>query len=115
MPLPSVIYLYPLNTQVVEIDGLQDVIAQVYLNSATVSATLFDQRGVADPVLNEISMGYVAGTNGNYRGIVPESFSPPAWTGQASLSGYSLLLTADQAGVQAQFTIPVILRTRSQQ
>lgn len=113
--LPAVIYLYPDNTQVVNIVGLSDVVSGSYLNSATVTATLLDPRGNEDPVLNAISMGYLEATNGNYQGTVPFTFSPPAFTGKSSLGGYNLQITAVQAGIQAMWTVPVILQYRSQQ
>lgn len=112
--LPSVIYLYPNNTQVINIVGLTDVTTGEYLNSATVSATLFDPRGNADPVLNNIDMGYIAASNGNYQGTVSYQFSPPGFTGQ-SKGGYLLQITAQQSGIQAVYSIPAIIELRSQQ
>lgn len=112
--LPRVLFLYPNNTQVLNVVGLADVTTGSFLNSALVTAILFDQRGVPDTVLNGIVFGYLPASNGNYQGTVPASFSPPAFEGK-TLGGYSLQITADQAGVQAVFTIPVILSVRSQQ
>jgi hypothetical protein len=107
--LPPVIYLYPLNTQVVQITELQDQVTGQFLVNASVVATLFDRRGNPDPVFNGIAMSYVVGTDATYEGIVPAAFNPKIG------GGYTLVLTADQAGVQAQWTIPVIVQTRANQ
>jgi hypothetical protein len=104
---PAVIYLYPLNTQVIQINGLQDVVTGLYLDAASGTATLFDPQGNADPVLNGIVMTYLSGSNGNYNGTVPATFNPVKISG-----GYSLVVTIAQGGVQAQFTIPVVVKPR---
>ena len=106
--IPSVIYLYPQNSQLIEIQGLQDVVSGSYLNGASVSATLLDDRGNPDPVLNNIPMAYLTATNGNYEGIVPDTFSA------ALGSGYMLLITAGQSGAQAQWSIPAKVQLRNQ-
>lgn len=106
--LPSVIYLYPLNTQVVTVTELQDQVTGLFLTSATVKATLYDQRGNADPVFNNISMTYQPGTDATYQGTIPATFNPKLG------GGYTVVLIATQAGVQAQFTIPAIVKPRAQ-
>lgn len=113
--LPRVLYLYPNNTQVINIIGLTDVTTGFYLDSAEVFATLFDQYQNPDPVLQDIQLLYVSDSNGNYQGTVPATFSPPAFTGTSPLGGYSLQIAAEQASVEALFTIPVIVQLRSQQ
>lgn len=107
--LPSIIYLYPLNTQVVTVTELQDQVTGLFLTGATVTATLYDPRGNADPIFNGITMNYVPGTNATYQGIVPATFNPAKLGG-----GYRIVLTATQAGVQAQFTVPAIVKSRAQ-
>lgn len=106
MPIPSVIYLYPRNTQVLEINGLQDITTGLFLDAATVTATLYNNNGVADPVLNGIVLAYVNGTNGNYQGTVPDTFQPCLG------AGYLLQIIANQGGVQSVWSIPakVLLR-----
>lgn len=113
--LPRVLYLYPGNTQVLNIVGLTDVTTGFYLDAANVFATLLDQYGNEDPVLDDIQLLYQAGSNGNYQGTVPGTFAPPAFTGSSPLGGYQLQIAAEQAGVEALWTIPVILQLRSQQ
>ncbi|SRR6266403_1379733 len=106
--LPTVINLYPNNTQVIQITELQDKVSGTFLIAATVTATLYDSRGVADPIFNAIPMTYVPGTDATYQGIIPASFT-------AKLGGgYTLVLIATQSGVQGQFTIPVVVKARSQ-
>ena len=107
--LPPVIYLYPLNTQVVQVTELQDEITGQFLVNAAVVATLFDRRGNPDPIFNNISMAYVPGTDATYQGQVPATFDA------ALGGGYTLVLTAVQAGVQAQWSIPVIVQNRKNQ
>ncbi|SRR5258706_6572686 len=106
--LPTIIYLYPNNTQVIQITELQDKVSGTFLVAATVSATLYDSRGNADPIFNAIPMTYVPGTDSTYQGIIPASFSPKLG------SGYTIVLLAAQSGVQAQFTIPAVVKARSQ-
>jgi hypothetical protein len=105
--IPTVVYLFPLNTQLLQVQGLQDFLSGDYLNSATVLATLLDYRGNPDSVLQNIPMNYVAGSNGNYTGIVPDTFNAPLG------SGYILQITADQAGVQGQWSIPAQVKPRA--
>lgn len=110
--LPTILYLYPLNTQVIQITELTDEVTGGFLTGATVTATLYDARGNADPVLNNIAMSYVSGTDATYNGTVPSTFNPPAYRPPTPQGGYQLVITAVQAGVQAQFTIPVIIQPR---
>jgi hypothetical protein len=105
--IPTVVYLFPQNTQLVQIAGLQDQVTGDYLNGATVTATLINFQGNADPVLNQIPMAYVAATNGNYEGIVPDTFNAPIG------SGYVLQIQADQLGSQALWSIPAKVALRA--
>ena len=106
--IPSVVYLNPGNSILIEIQGLMDVVSGGYLNGASVSATLLDARGNTDPVLNNIFLAYLTETNGNYEGVVPDTFS--AVLG----GGYTLQITADQSGAQAQWSIPAKVQLRNQ-
>ncbi len=105
--LPILVELFPGNTQVLNVTGLKDVVTGTYLDAATVTATLKDQRGNPDPVLNNITMTYLPATNGNYQGTVPFQFS--ARLGD----GYTLELTASQGGVQSFFSLPAKVKLRS--
>jgi len=107
--LPQVLYLYPLNTQVITITELQDQQTGEFLIDANVTATLIDRRGIPDPVLRDITLAFVAGTDATYQGQVPDTFN-------AKLGGgYTLQITATQAGVQAFYSIPVIVQLRTNQ
>jgi hypothetical protein len=106
--LPTIIFLYPGNTQLINITGLQDQASGLYLDAATISATLYDRLGNQDGVLNNISLGYLPGTNGNYQGTVPAGFNATIGT------GYSLVITAAQSGIQSKWTIPAQVKARAQ-
>lgn len=106
--LPVVIYLYPENTEVVQITELQDQVSGQFLQNANVVATLYDRRGNPDPVFQNIPMAYVPGSDGTYQGQVSASFNPTLG------GGYKLVVTAEQAGVQAQWSIPAIVQLRKQ-
>ena len=116
--LPPVIYLYPNNTQVIQVTEVKDEITGQYLTAASVTATLYNSRGQPDPVLQNIVMTYVPGTNATYNGFVPSTFNPagynPGYGLQASSGGYVLVITAIQAGVQAQWSIPAVIQQRKQ-
>ena len=99
MPIPPVIVLYPLNTQVITITGLQDIVTGTFLNAATVTATLLDQFGNIDPDINQLPLSYVLGSSGQYQGVVADTFNAKLG------SGYTLRIQADQAGVQALYSL----------
>ena len=105
--IPSVVYFTPQNTQVIELDGLQDSESLAFVNDAAVSGTLIDDRGNPDPVFNNIPMLYQNATNGNYVGTVPDTFN--ALLG----SGYRFVIQATAAGVEALWTIPAGVRYRT--
>lgn len=113
MPLPRFVTLFPNNTQVIQVLGLSDILTSQYLNNATVTATLLNARGQNDPVLQNISLGYITASNGNYAGVVPQSFNPPEFVGE-KLNGYQLVITAEQAGVGLEFTIQAIIQLRNE-
>jgi hypothetical protein len=107
--LPSVVYLYPGNTEIVRITELQDQLSGQFLQNANVFATLFDRRGNQDHVFQNIQLQYVAGTDGTYQGQVSGDFN-------ASLGGgYTLVLNVEQAGIKAKYSIPAIVQLRKQQ
>ena len=68
MSLPTIV-IYQLNDQYVEIDGLADALNPTsYISNATVTASLIDPSGNA--VFTNITLTYVATSNGVYRGSV---------------------------------------------
>jgi hypothetical protein len=106
MAVQKTYYLNPLNTQVIQAFGLQDVVTGSFLNSATVTATLLNDRGVADGVLQGIVLGYMAATDGNYQGTVPATFNAPLG------GGYILQILVEQGGVQSLFSLQTIVELR---
>jgi hypothetical protein len=99
---------YPLNSTVITVTGLQDFLSLVYLDSATVTATLFDERGNKDSTINGLPLNYIPASNGNYQGIVPDTFNA------AIGSRYQLQITALQGIEQAVWTLDAAVRYRTQ-
>jgi hypothetical protein len=99
---------YPLNSTVISVTGLQDFLSGAYLDAATVAATLMDEKGNADPVINSLPLTYIPASNGNYQGIVPNTFN--ATVG----SRYQLKITALQGLEQAVWTFDAAVRFRTQ-
>lgn len=116
MSIPPKILLTRANDQFIELDGLQDptVTVNQYFNGATVTATLYDQYGNPVAGMTNIAMAYLAGTNGNYRGLAEQTFGPPLG------AGYTLKITASQSGggggdnsIDAVWEIPVVVVPRT--
>jgi hypothetical protein len=109
MAVPKKLILYDSNDQIVEIDGLQDgtVTPATYINNAVVTATLYDSSGATVSGLNNVTMNYVAASNGNYRGNVPNTFSPPIG------GGYVLKLDGNVSGIKFHIEIAVEIKTRT--
>lgn len=107
--LPQLITLFPQNTQVINVLELQDVVTGNYLNSAAVTATLYDDRGNADPTINALVLAYLPGSNGSYQGTVPFQFNAKIG------DGYKLVVTANQAGVQSLYSFIANVTLRQSQ
>ena len=107
--LPRVFYLYPQNTQLVEVTELKDKGNGQFLTGATVTATLFDDRGNPDSVFNNIALVYQAGSDATYQGSVPDTFNPDLG------DGYTVVITALEAGVQGKWSIPAVVKLRDKQ
>lgn len=61
------------NTNVIDLTGLKNEITDAFINDAAVTVTIKTVAGVE--VAGEtwpVSMGYVAASNGNYRGILSD-------------------------------------------
>lgn len=95
MPVPAKITFYQLNDQYLELDGLSQNqitssgVTVTPVNSATVTATLYDSTNTVVANFNAIPLSYVSGSSGTYVGQVPNSFDP-ALLG----SGYTLFIDA---------------------
>lgn len=106
MAVPDSITLYKVNDQVVEVTGLKNNVTGAFLNAATVTATLKDKNGNAVTGLSSLTLAFLAGTNGNYRGQVEQTFDP------APGRGYVLHIDSDEGGVVGHWEIPVIVEVR---
>lgn len=68
------------------------------INDATVAFTLKDSSGVAVSGASAITMGYVAGTSGNYRGILSNTVT----AGLTAGARYQIVITASTIYGQGQ-------------
>jgi hypothetical protein len=113
MSIPTKVMIYPNNDQVHTLTGLQDVLTDLYQDTATVTMTLFDQLGNPVAGLTNITLNYVSGSNGDYNAAVPAfSYGPPPNPDQPILGGFTLQVTAVQSGVQYQINIPAEMDLR---
>ena len=104
---PAKIILFPGNTQVIELLGLQDAIALTYLNAATINATLLDDQGNEVPGCEDILFTYQPGTNGNYNATFGNiSFNPVVGT------GYTLVIDGNQSGGYIHLELLVEVQAR---
>ena len=83
--------LYKKNQQYVQAIGVTDASGNP-VNDATISATLTDAEGEKVEEIDELQLDYVAGSDGNYEGLVEGSFDP------APGLGYTLTLVIDRGG-----------------
>lgn len=108
MAIPSRIVLYQSNDQTVEVDRLRDRLTGSYLNSATVTSTLYDSAGSTVTGLNALSLSYVAASNGKYRGNVEETFAP------ALGDNYEIWFFGNEGSSYFHLEIPCSVRARAQ-
>ena len=106
MTVPAQILISQGNTQTIYVYGLLDNVTLAYWDAATASASLFDQNGNPTEVVG-VSLGYQAGSNGNYVGTVTTTFA------MAIGSGYIFKISATQGGKNFYIELPaqVIART----
>jgi hypothetical protein len=90
------------NDQVVTLHGLKAVQSGLFLNEATVKATLQDSKNVAIPAFTNVPMVYVPSSDGTYE-----------WTIEADTMmlpksvEYSLVITAVQESLNYRVVHPV--------
>jgi hypothetical protein len=106
MAVPSRLEALKLNDLTLLITGLYNDVDDTYLNAATVTATLYDGAGAAVSGFTSIGLSYIAASNGNYRGMVPESFNP------ALGDEYVLKIDAVQGSSVLHVEIPTSVRVR---
>lgn len=100
------IVIFKRNDQTITVTGLRNAETGVFLNAATVRATLLDPSGQPVSGFNNLSLSYIASSNGNYRGQVEETFDPPEGT------GYTLVVDATEGTLVGHWEIPAVIRQR---
>ena len=93
---------------VLELNGLKDVIADTFLNSATVRVTLLDEDDAE--VVGEtwpLTMAYIAASNGVYRATLKDTLTVTV------NKVYTARVTANGgAGLQGQWDLPLVVKLR---
>lgn len=112
MAIPSKYVLFDDNNQYVEFEGLYDGVAstptsKVWVNNATGTVTLYDEHDTPVAGLSGISMVYVTGSNGNYRGAVGSAFTPPVG------GGYTLVIAMNANGTIMTTKTPTVVEPRT--
>lgn len=107
----TVLTLYQNNTQFILLTGLQDqsVTPSVYVNNATLTATLFDSTGTPVTGLSNVAGAYVVGSNGNYTFPVTGATFDPA----VGYLGYTLVIDGTEPGgarFHAEISCNVLVR-----
>jgi len=103
--VPAKLLLYQDNTQRVKVFGLKDDDGN-FLNSALMNATLLDNNRTEVSGLINVTMAYVSGSNGDYKGTVGSTFSPPVG------SDYTMVIEGDQSGAHLHMELPTEVRVR---
>lgn len=95
-----------LNDQFVRITGLKDGLGGSYENAATVKATLKTKAGLDVPGFVDVTLSYLAASDGIYIGQVQETFDPVK-------GSYILFINAAQAGVVGHWELPAKVKVRN--
>jgi len=103
--VPTRLILYQDNSQRVKVFGLRDDTG-AFLNDAVMNATLLDVNRNNVPGCVNITMTYVATTNGNYTGTVTAAFSPAVGT------DYTMIIEGDEGNSHLHMEIPTEVRVR---
>jgi hypothetical protein len=93
----------------VRLDSLQNATTLAYINSATVNFTLLDANG--NPVVSNVPMSYVGGSNGRYEGSITNAVS----SGLTPSAAYTIQITGTYQGVQIFRKLSCIALYRSNQ
>lgn len=92
--------LFVANDNLIQLLGLLDQSTKNYINNATVTAKI---KTLSNATTATISLGYVAGSNGNYQGTLPAS------TTLTADAGYNMVVNAQTPGGSvAEWNIPTI-------
>lgn len=106
MPAPPNIELFKANDQIIEIFGLKNGLTNGFINTAVCTATLKDSTGSSVTGITDLSLDYIAGSNGIYRGIIQDTFDPP--TG----NNYILNIDSDDSGDKLHIEIQARVSVR---
>lgn len=87
--------IYLANDNLLQLFGLKDERTNTFVSSATVTAQLKDAAGVA--VGSPMTLTHVAGSNGDYAGIIPDT------TALVAGASYTAEITADNGADQRGF------------
>jgi len=92
--------VYRDNDNLITVTGLRDISAGGdYLNSASVTANLYDEDGSLVTPTGGITLSHVSGSDGDYEGVIQSS------TSLAVGPNYRLEIDASQAGVVAHWEL----------
>lgn len=87
----------------IRLTGLQAMLTGAYQNAATVTASIYDRTGALVEGLESITLNYIALSNGEYRGAIPDNSPAPAG------ASYSIRLVAEQAGLKRTWKNPLTI------
>ncbi len=104
---PIKLLMFQGNTQVITILGLQDSISGSFLNSASLSGTLYDQNNTQVPGCVNIALAYVTGSSGNYQGVFGDNTFLPA-----PGTGYTLVIAGSQASPSVFIRLEIIVEVQ---
>ena len=85
-------FFYLATDSCIRVRNLRDVVTAAAINDATIVATLYTAAGVAVSGAENIPLSYVASTNGDYAGEIPNAVSLTAG------AEYYLLITLSGSG-----------------
>lgn len=99
--------IYVANDNLLELQGLQNAATAAYVNTATVTATVVDKNGANVAGQSwPLTLGYVAASNGNYRGTLEDTLS------LAANEDYIARVAVSGAGLTAFFEHPLLAAKR---
>jgi len=108
MPHTTSQILFTLNDMILELQGFKDVVADTFINNATVTVTLVDKDGTN--VAGEtwpLTMVFVGASNGVYRATLKDTLTVTlgeVLTAQISANG--------GAGLQGRWDLPIVVKER---
>ena len=99
--------LYLGNDTLVTWDKMTRASDGAYVNDATVTMTLYDSLGVAVTGAINVSLPYVASSDGKYQGTIESTADID------DDSSYSLVITATSGSKNGQITLDCVAKTRT--